>query len=148
METAIDWGTDIYGRNLELFFPLLITASLFHESIFEEILKIAVKLNSVKREDEFAESKDISLIEFISTCDRLRFEPIFIHDLLRQFKEFVGVHSEEEDKWINNNWLGLAIKRLQLIANRKRVTKGVLVWLNVDKAKSRINMFRTNEVKE
>lgn len=137
--------TGIFGRNLELYFPLLLTAKLINNSVFDEILEIVLKLNSTKKEDEFTESKDISLIEFVSLADRHRFEYKFIHELAEEFKEFVGPHGLNEDNWINSNWVGLALKRLKLVGDRKRVAKGILVLLAVDKAKEKIKMFKRDD---
>lgn len=137
-------GTGIFGRNLELFFPLLITAKTTSSFIFDEILDIVRKLNSAKKEDEYAESKDISLIEFVSLADRHRFNYIFVNQLLAEFKEFIGTHGEQEDNWITSNWLGLALKRLKL-GERKRVAKGSMFLLAVDKAKERMKMFKCEE---
>jgi hypothetical protein len=140
-------STGIFGRNLELFLPLLIVAKLIDDNVFEEILEIVKKLNMVKKDDEYLESKDVSLIEFVSLAERYRFEYVFVHQLLKEFKEFIGVHGEEEDRWITTNWLGLALKRLKLFTDKKRVAKGNLVLLTVDKAKERLRMFK-NEDKE
>lgn len=142
--------TGIFGRNLELFFPLMITARTFNEYIFHDVLKIVVGLNKIKKEDEFTESKDVSLIEFVSLADRYRFEYVFVSDLHNEFKNFIGTKGEEEDKWITSVWLGLALKRLCLIGTRKRVAKGSMILLAVDRAKEKIKMFKesSEEIKE
>lgn len=140
-------GSGIYGRNLELFFPLVITARVLGKSIFEDILQIAIRLNSSKKEEEFTESKDAALIEFVSQANKYRFEYGFINDIHREFREFIGSRGEEEDKWITTNWIGLALKRIKLIADRKRVAKGIQVTLNVDKAKEKLILFKS-DVKE
>lgn len=140
--------TGIFGRNLELFFPLLILSKMLHQTIFEDILKIVKNLNFNKKDDDFIESKDISLIEFISNCDRHRFDYKFVHELHREFKEFIGnAGDEEKERWNTVTWFGLALKRLKLYSDRKRVAKGYLVLLAVDKAKEKLNIFKKEETK-
>jgi hypothetical protein len=135
--------TGIIGRNLELFFPLLMVARTLNKEVFEEIRLIAIQLNANKTEDEFAESKDVTLIEFVSLADRYRFEYVFSHELFIEFKNFLGNQgTDEESKWLNITWFGLALKRLKLFHNRKRVAKGQMILLNVDNAKVKIKLFR------
>ena len=136
-------STGIFGRNLELFFPLLIVADMIGGSTFDEIIKIISGLNKNKKEDEFAESKDVSLIEFVANEEKYRFEQAYTSDLFREFKEFIGNQGgDEESRWLNLTWFGLALKRLKLISDRKRVAKGQMVLLNVDNAKEKIKIFK------
>jgi len=138
--------TGIFGRNLELFFPLLITAYSFNKEVFEDIIKIVTELNNLKKEDEFAESKDIPLIEFVSLAERYRFEYVYTHELFNEFKNFFGNQgNDEESKWLNITWFGLTLKRLKLIEDRKRVAKGKLILLRVDRAKEKLKIFKTEE---
>jgi hypothetical protein len=118
---------------------------MINESMFSDILEIVTHLNRHKKDEEYAESKDVSLIEFVSQCESYRYKEMFVHELLNEFKTFVGHHGEEDEKWINSNWLGLALKRLKLEYHKKRVAKGMLVLLNIDKAKEKIKMFKHPE---
>jgi hypothetical protein len=142
--------SNIFGRNLELLFPLILVSKLLGESIFEEFLGIAKTFNTAKKEDEFAESKDVVLIEFISKAERHRFEYVFVHDLFAEFKAFMGnlYDSEDKEKWVTMTWFGLALKRLKLIGTKKRVAKGAMLLLDVDKAKERLKIFKTEEKKD
>lgn len=140
--------TNIFGRNLELFFPLIITAYLFNKEVFLDMVRIVSDLNSNKADDEFTESKDVSLIEFVSQADRHRFEYIYVKDMFEEFKIFIGNQgNDEESKWVNLTWFGLALKRLKLFSSRKRVAKGQMVLLNVDKAKEKLKIFKTERMK-
>jgi hypothetical protein len=135
--------TGIIGRNLELFFPLMMVARTLHKNVFEEIRNITIHLNANKKEDEFAESKDVTLIEFVSLADRFRFEMVYTHELFSEFKNFLGNQgNDEESKWLNITWFGLALKRLKLISDRKRVAKGQMILLNIDNAKLKIKLFK------
>jgi hypothetical protein len=137
-------STGIYGRNLELFFPLIIVARMLGEDVLNELINIVSAMNVTKRDDEFAESKDVSLIEFVSCAERHRFSYQFVHDLFSEFKTFIGNQgNDEESKWLNITWFGYALKRLKLVGDRKRVPKGQMIILNVDHAKEKIKIFKT-----
>lgn len=137
--------TGIFGRNLELFFPLMLVAEIIGSTVFEDIVTIVTSMNSLKKEEEFTESKDVSLIEFISEQDKGRFEPIFMHELFNEYQLFAGVDKTDKTNDINITWFGSALKRLKLVAWRKRVNKGVMVLLNVDHAKEKLKIFKTVE---
>jgi hypothetical protein len=143
--------SNIFGRNLELLFPLIIVSKLVSEEVFNEFLIIAKVFNLTKKEDEYAESKDVTLIEFVSKAERYRFEYVFIHDLFNEFKTYMGnlvdIDNRSEN-WISVIWLSLALKRLKLIHERKRVAKGSMVLLDVDKAKEKLKIFKTEEKKD
>ena len=48
---------------------------------------------------------------------------------------------EEDDRWISTKYVGRALKRLNLIIEKKRMARGVQVTLNVAKATEKIRMF-------
>ena len=138
---------NIWGRNLELFFPLICVSKIISEDVFLNFLKVIKELNVGKKEDEFTESKDVSLIEFVSLQEKYRYEYVFVNQLTREFKEFIG-YTESHDKndnWVNNEWVALALKRNKLLTERKRVAKGVLIRLAIEKAKQKIKMFKQHE---
>lgn len=139
--------TNINARNLELFFPLLIISNLLDYKIFEEMLKIGKDIIEKKSEEEFSESKDVSLIDFVSRKEISAFDYLAVKDLKNEFKIFLG-DDDLEDKWLNNHWMGRALKRLGLILESKKVASGRIVILNVAKAKDKIKMFKQEEVKE
>lgn len=142
---------DISGRNFELMFPLLLTANLIHPEKFDEILNILSEVMSNKQSDEFAESKDVSLYDFVSQQTMYRFTPVPIKELTRKFREFIGEESSGEDMWLNEKWIGRALKRLSLIDQTKRLSSGRLVTLFVEKAAEKVLIFKSlmkDEVKK
>lgn len=132
----------VSGRNFELMFPLLITAHTIHKDLFDELLKILSDVMSEKQKDEFAESKDVSLYEFISTLDSYRFQWIKLKELCMKFRSFIG-EEDNQDMWLNEKWLGRALKRLSLFNQTKRMYDGRQVLLNIDKAKDKTLIFRS-----
>ena len=138
--------TNIFGRNLELFMPLLIITQMVNVDMFDEILDIVNRLDLNKKEEDFAESRDISLIEFISLANRYRLEYVRSSDLFREFKEFIGNQGDDqESKWLNITWFGNALKRLKLINHKKREAKGQVMMLNIDYAKEKLKVFKSEE---
>ncbi len=137
-------NSDLNGRNLELFFPLLICADMVSREVFDSTLKIAKEFSDNRTQDELAESKDVSLIHFISQkSSNLEYTPV--SELARQFKEFLGDADDIEDRWLNSKWLGRALKRLSLVAKKRRNARGNEVMLKVPEAKERMKMFQIKE---
>ncbi len=136
---------NIDGRNLELFFPLLIVAESISPDLFEKTLLISKDLVINKKGDELAESKDVSLYEFISQVSPVySIDYHYINDLTRMFRDFLG-EVDTEDKWLNSKWFGRALKRLNLTTARKRTNKGMEVILNLKKARDKLCIFKTPE---
>jgi len=134
--TKID-KADINGRDLELSLPLFLIAEELGEGVLDDLILTIQKIVNEKKTEEFTENKDISLIDFVS--QELN-EDLFVsvNSLVPKFKDFLQVN----DDWINSKWVGRALKRLNLIKKKKRVTRGVEVVLDVEKAQEKIRMFR------
>lgn len=134
--------SEINGRNFELLFPLLLVANEISDDVMDEILEIGVNLIKEKKSDESNESVDVSLIEFISQMEEeTRFNYLPIKSILSGFRHFLG-EGDTEDSWLNSKWLGKALKRLNLISDKKRLAGGIEVVLNIDKAKDKMRMFK------
>lgn len=129
----------IGGRNLELIFPLLIVSQLLGQEVFEEFLNISSRFVQTKRDDEYTTSKDVSLFEFIAQFNSAEF--ISVKELSQRFRSFLG-ESDEEDKWLNDKWMGRALKRLNLIIDKRRMNTGMFVTLNQSKAKEKLKIFK------
>ncbi len=127
----------IDGRNFELTFPLLVI-SRFLDS-FDNFLIIIKKMVQDKKVDDFVESKDIQLFDFVSRQDNMNY--ISITRITNMFREFIGVDDKEET-WVNSKWTGRSLKRLSLIREKIRKSGGVEVILDVDNAKRKMEMFK------
>ncbi len=127
------------GRELELSLPLCLVAN----EISDDLLKITtLTLKSIfeaKKEDEVIDNIDVSLYDFISQeVESSAYKWESVNDITRRFKEFM----DSNEEWINSKWMGRALKRLDLVKDKKRVGKGSTVILNYDKAKLKIKMFK------
>jgi hypothetical protein len=129
------------GRNLELFFPLFFIANIIGEKELNGLLKIAKQETDEKDNEEYAENKDVALIDFISHKEEYRNKFIFIYDITKEFK-YVTSEDPDEEKWLNPIWLGRALKRNKLIVQKRRIRKGIEVILDIDKAKMLLSRFK------
>lgn len=135
-------NTQLLGRDLELFFPLFLISDLCGK--LDEMLKISIKIVKERKEKDIYESTDVQVYDFVSQYQNTSF--VKVSDLTSQFRVFIGTQ-EKEDSWINTRWFGKSIKRLKLDKEKKR-SNGMLVILNIDKAKEKIKMFREVEEPE
>jgi hypothetical protein len=134
------YNTGIDGRNLELLFPLLLLADFINEEIFNKMLKIAKETTEEKRREEIIESKDVSLIDFVSQMGLDRdFKSIKI--ITREFRDFLSI-DEGDEKWINSRWFGRALKRLSLVKEKRRVRQGIEIIADVDKATKKMRVLK------
>ena len=62
---------------------------------------------------------------------------VTVREVTQKLKDFTGIN----DEWLNEKWVGRALKRLQLTIKRKRTNRGIEVVLDYKKAKDKIRMF-------
>jgi len=132
-------GLGIDSRNLELFFPLFVIARVLDNETFEDILATAKEMVEKKKGDEVAESPDVMLYSFLAFSSPLdwRSNYISMNELTRKFKE----HISEDREDINAIWMGKALKRLNILIDKKRKTKGIEVMINFEKAREKMFIF-------
>lgn len=133
----------IDGRNLELFMPLLIISNLMGEKELDDTLRITGESVNEKKKDEFSNSRDVAVIDFVSQKQQT-LEYFSVKDLSQEFRLFIRDDDSALD-WLNSKWFGRALKRLGLIIKKKRVTRGMEVMLDVIKATERIKMFKVED---
>lgn len=133
------YDTNINGRNLELTFPLLLIA--YEAGILEDTIRIVNNVVKDKKESDYLEGRDVMLIDFITK--QAEREYYTIQTLTSQFKHFINYEPDEESRnWLNNAWLGKALTRLNLIAKKRRISAGIEVMLNVEKAIEKMAIFK------
>ncbi len=129
----------IDGRNLELFFPLFLVGLALNDQILKEILDITEAMVESKRDEDYIDSPDVAVFDFISMKDPLTWYNVT--DLTIQFRDFFVSDGSQRD-WLNNRWFGLCLKRLGLAVQKKRKARGIEVLVDVSKAKSKLKMFK------
>ena len=130
----------IQGRNLELFLPMFFIAEFISSEVLDEIIKIALDITSDKKHEEEMESVDVMVFDFVSKqTGELEYHSV--KQLTNNFREF----SEENADWLNSRWFGRALKRLNLVVDKRRKKSGVEVILNVIKANQKLKMFRKED---
>jgi len=132
--------TGINGRNLELMLPLLLTARIIGDSVFDNLLEVASTLTKERKKEEMTESRDVMVFDFVSQQQFVN-DFTSIKDLTYKFRQFIG-NEEGEDKWVNDKWFGRALKRLSLIVDKRRLRYGIEVRLDISKAIEKMGMFR------
>jgi len=127
---------DLDGRALELTIPLLLIAWQLSPEIFEENYTSIENFTKSRKEEQFQESRDISLIDFVS--QEVEEQWLYVKNVTNKFKEFL----QSDDEEINPKWVGRALKRLKLKYDTRRIGGGTQVKLDILKAQEKIKMFK------
>ncbi len=132
------------GRELELSFPLcLISTEIEKESL--EILKITtLTLKGIfneRKSEELIENKDVLLIQFISQQPEKKDTFYSMKQLTDEFRLF----SQSSEDWINSKWMGRALKRMNLILQKKRIGYGISIIPDIKKAQEKLKIFKPAE---
>jgi hypothetical protein len=129
-------NTEINGRNFELFFPLFMIAENIDRDVLIRTIKFAEHIVNNKKSDEITESKDVMLYTFVSQQEIGKYYSI------KELTEHFKVLTNEDLEWLNAKWFGRALKRLNLVIDKRRMYSGVEVTLDVNKAKQKEEMFK------
>ena len=129
--------TGIGGRDLELFFPLIMIANQISDEILNKTTLILSKLHLSKKEEEFNENNDVGLVDFISQ-EPQKNTYVSLKDITKNFSEFIQINED----WLNTKWMGRALKRLALIKEKRRRSYGIEYILDYEKAQEKIKMFK------
>ena len=125
------------GRMLELSFPLIIVADMIGEEIVDEVIKSLKIIHIEKNQEAFLENKDVLLLDMISQMNDNN-EWHSVKRITEDFRQFCSSNEE----WMNDKWLGRALKRLVVIKERKRTNRGIEVKLDIEKAKEKIKIYK------
>ena len=136
--------TEITGRNLELFMPLFLIASVIGDEALTSIIKVAKKIVKERTHEEQVESRDVMVIDFVSRQNSENLSFVSITKLVNDFRDFL----DGEIDWLNAKWLGRAFRRLSLVVDKRRTPRGIQVILNVGKAKQKLKMFKHTDQDE
>ena len=133
--------SNIFGRNFELFFPLFLVAREISDECFEDILKISKEMVKERKDEDYVESKEVNLFEFVSQLEPYKSDWINIKTLTERYATFIQ-ETPEKSWWLNPKWMGKALKRLGLVKIKKRISDGIMVMLDVEKAKEKLLIYK------
>jgi hypothetical protein len=133
-------NSGLSGRMLELSFPLILVADMISEKVTDELINSLREIHIEKNQEAFLENKDVLLIDMISQ-KKDAVEYTSIKYLAEEFRQFL----QSTEEWINEKWVGRAVKRLMLAKEKKRTERGVEVILDIEKARDKIRMFKGDE---
>ena len=133
------YKTNIDGRNLELTLPLILIAERL--GLVDKFIEIAKEITESKREEDVTESRDMMLFDLISR--QTPSEWYKVNSLTGIFKQFINYEPDDETRnWLTNTWMGRALRRLNLVLKNRRLSEGVEVILDTEKAKSKLLIFK------
>ncbi len=127
--------TEIDGRNLELTFSLILIAEEI--GIVDYFIEIIKKVISSRKEEDRMEGRDVMVYSFVSK--QTPNEWYKVKELTNMFRQEVDY--DEKENWLNYYWFGKALKRLNLVLNKKRIGSGREVILDIKKAKEKMMIF-------
>lgn len=127
--------TKINGRQLELFFPLIIISKIFNKE--DLTLEISKKNFEDKNVEEFAENPDVTLLDFLwrKYSEDHALDYIRVINLTNDFKM-------ESPFDMNRETMGRSLQRLNIILDKKRDNKGVKVMLDFAKIKQKLERYK------
>jgi hypothetical protein len=125
---------------LELSLPLILIADMIDEEVVDQVINSLSKISIEKSQESFLENKDILLMDMVA---QEPFPTYFqsIKAIAQKFKEFI----QSNEEWINEKWVGKALKRMSLTTNRRRTNRGIEVLLDVKKAQEKVKYFKSEE---
>lgn len=127
--------TNLEGRPLELFFPLFSIANIC--GYLDQTIQTALKIVKEKKAEDIAESRDISLVDYLSKMPR--------HDGFISINKIYEDMKEDEKDWITPDWIGRALKRLNVIIERRRLANRREARIDWSKVDERIKVLLPQE---
>lgn len=128
-------GSNLSGRDLEIFFPIFIIADIVGGEVLNEVLETAKQKVSERKESDREESKDVMLYEFLAQSSYSGYVDISL--VVKDLQEFYG-----EEKWINSRGISRALKRLKLKLGTRSTGKNKQVKIDIEKAKQKLCLFK------
>lgn len=130
MEASID------GRDLELWYPLLVLSGIIGRDNFQIIAKTASWFGKQKKEYDVVENRDIEFMVFMNSrldgTSSSEYTPV--SDLVKDYRANV----DERAKWFTSRWVGHSVKRLNLAIAKRRIASGMEYVFDRDKISRRL----------
>lgn len=127
----------IKGRMLELSLPLIIIADMINQKVVDELIESLKEISIEKTNEAFLENKDVLLMDMISQ-EEVSLNWISAKALTEKFKQFTNINEE----WLNERWVGRAVKRMAISIQKRRTNKGIEFILDVLKAQEKMRIYK------
>jgi len=135
------WDSNVGGRDLELFLPLIMMGHMIDDSVEQELINAMGQIVSEKKQDDVEENQDNMLLSFLIDADRT-ISWYRVQDLASTFKLVC------EEDWITAKWVGKALKRLRIIKFKRRRSHGIEVQINWKKVEMKCHQLGIESEKE
>lgn len=134
--------TEIDSRHLELFLPLFVLAAKISDPILDETIITAKKIVEERKGEDMVENRDVAFLEYLSgRSPEINFSPV--SEIVFDFSQYIHEEDDETGKsWVTSKWVGWALRRLALIIDKRRTSKGMEVIIDYGKVKEKANMLR------
>jgi len=129
---------DLNGREVELCLPLLLLGWHISENVYLQLHQSIKNYMKDRKEDQFNDSRDIMLIDMVAQEPEEGFQQVKL--VVRKYLEFTQDNNEFNE--INTKWMGIALKRLKLVREKKRLAGGIYVKLDYKKAQEKIKQYK------
>jgi len=128
----------IKGRWLELSQPILTIAKVFDKELYQKMIIFINKLLKQKETIDIVESRDNKFLYCLLDYIQGKISQTFfeISDLRNHL-----LSTEGDEYWITNDWIGKALRRLNLIIEDSRSAKRRSVRLDFDKIESKAKAY-------
>lgn len=119
--------SDLMGRDLEIWLPLLIISYFISEDYLKEMLKLALAKSKEKAEMGIMEDRDTIFATFLYYYIRANEINSMVAVMTLQKKFF---EDEGEKEWLSTEWIGRFLRRIKVIQDKRRLSKGIEVIIN------------------
>lgn len=126
---------NINGRDLEITLPLMIIANQIGKDVLNCVVSSVKFYVDIRREDQYNENQDVLLLDFVTQYPDTDYQSV--KTLTKQFNDFA-----QYDFPITSKSFGWALKRLNIILDKKRVGGGNMIRLNIEKAQKKLEVYK------
>ncbi|MEM5883078.1 MAG: hypothetical protein QXQ77_02455 [Candidatus Aenigmatarchaeota archaeon] len=139
---ALPNETTLTSREWELWHPILAIAAFIDKSLYDKMKALAELKANEKQIENVTETGEYILVEsLLELVKEDKFYKVW------EIKKTMETKFEEEQKWLNNKWIGRALGRLGF-TEKRRVGSGVEYRLNRDLVREiaeRLNIIRPTQ---
>jgi len=129
---------EIFGRSLEIFFPLIIISNAC--GIIDNFLETTKDYIKFKEEEEAIDDIDERLKNFLLQNFNESVGFVSVASILSGFRN----HLEAPEEWVNSKWLGRALKRLDLIKQKRLINGRTQIIIKHNSTNSTHSIYYTN----